>query len=191
MYNFYRKKGAVHISHSYIPMANWSQLDSPANLMTMVMVSSTKTCTVFPAIFMLVPAFSAQAAPSLHPSLRQLNSGHGEQHFLPASTSSAASVSVSSPPLPCLSSSCACPWLTGSSKLERFLLLTFQSTFQSFLCWERWGNRLSNSAFRSLALLWRLMSEDKPCSRAQREKNQRRLFNVEFNIKKEMLVLGN
>lgn len=124
----------MHISHSYIPMADWSQLDSPANLLTMVMESSTKTDTAFWTIFMLVPAFMAQAAPSLHPCLLQPNRGHGE-HFLPASTSSAASVSVSSPPFPCLPFSCACPCLTGSSKLERFLLLTFQSTFQSFLCW--------------------------------------------------------
>lgn len=66
IYSFYRKKGVMHISRSYIPMANWSQLDSPDNLMTMVM-SSTKTYTVFPAIFMLVPAFMAQAAHSIHP----------------------------------------------------------------------------------------------------------------------------
>lgn len=125
----------MHISHSYIPTPNWSQFDSPANLLTTVMMSRTKTYTVFWAIFMLVPAFMAHAAPSLHPSLHQLNCGHGE-HFLPASTSSAASVSASSPPFPCLSFSSACPWLTGSPKLERFLLLTFQSTFQSFLCWE-------------------------------------------------------
>lgn len=135
IYSLYRQKGAVHISHSYIPMADWSQFDSPAYLLTMVMASSTKTYTAFWAIFMLIPAFMAQAAPSLHPSLHQLNCAHGE-HFLPASPSSAASVSVSSPPSPCLPFSCACPWLTGSSKLERFLLLTFQSTFQSFLCWE-------------------------------------------------------
>lgn len=125
----------MHISHSYIPVADWSQSDSPANLMTMVMASSTKTDTVFWTIFMLVPAFMAQAAPSLHPCLRQPNCGHGEL-FLPASASSAASVSVSPLPFPCLSFSRACSWLTGSSKLERFLLLTFQSTFQSFLCWE-------------------------------------------------------
>lgn len=47
IYSFYSKKGAVHISHSYIPVADWSQSDSPANLMTMVMASSTKTDTVF------------------------------------------------------------------------------------------------------------------------------------------------
>lgn len=124
------------MSHSYVPMASWFPLDSPANLMTMVMMSSTKTYTIFPAIIMLGPAFMAQAAPSLHPSLHQLKCAHGE-HFLPASTSSAASVNVSSPPFPCLSFSCAFSWLTGSSKLERFLLLLlFQSTFQSFLCWE-------------------------------------------------------
>jgi len=70
-----------------------------------VMVSSTKTHMVFPAIFMLASAFTAQAAPSLHPSHRQPSCDHGE-HFLPASASSAANVNVFSPLFPFLSYLC-------------------------------------------------------------------------------------
>lgn len=125
--SFYGKQLSVHISLSSFPMADSSQLDSPTVLVTLVMVSSTKTHTIFPAIFMSAPAFMAQAALSLHPSRRQLGCGHGEC-FLPASGPSAANASVLSPLPPLVSSSCACSCSTGSSKLERFLLLTFQST---------------------------------------------------------------
>lgn len=167
MNSFYGKKISVHISLSSIPVADWSQLDSPTVVVTLVMMSSTKTHTIFPAVFMSASAFMVQAALSLHPCHHQPSCGHGE-YFLPASASSVTNTSVFSPLLPLLSSSCACSWSTGSSKLERFLLLTFQSTRLPVLCLgEHWGNRLNNSAFRSLALLRRLMSEDKPCSRAQ------------------------
>lgn len=139
------------------------QLDSPVILVSLVMVSSTKIHTAFPAIFMSAPFFMAQAAPSLHPSQRQPSCGHGA-YFLPASASSAAKASVfSSPNLPHSSPDCLAPqsW-RGSS----FCLWEQEASCAESLG-ERWGNRLNSSAFRSLALLRRLMSEDKPCSTAQ------------------------
>lgn len=133
MNSFYGKKISVHISLSSIPTADWSQLDSPTVLMTLVMVSSTKTHTVFPAIFMSAPAFMVQAAPSLHPSRRQPSCGHGE-YFLPASASSAANVSVSLPlshssPLAVCAPDQLAPqsWRGSSFWLFRAL---------GFLCWE-------------------------------------------------------
>lgn len=169
IYSFYRKKGVMHISRSYIPMANWSQLDSPDNLMTMVM-SSTKTYTVFPAIFMLVPAFMAQAAHSIHP-FTSLTVVMGSISCLPVHPQQPVSVF----PLPLSHASPLAEhapdqlvpqsWTASSFWLLRALFRASCAESPG----KHWGSRLNNSAFRSLALLRRLMSEDKPCSRVQRE----------------------
>lgn len=97
------------------------QFDSPSVLLSLMIVSSMKRHTAFPATSISAPAFMAQAAPSLHFSCCQPSCGHGEC-FLSAHASSAACAGVFS------SLSLLLSWPPDSSMLERFLFLTFLST---------------------------------------------------------------
>lgn len=94
------------------------QFDSPSVLLSLMIVSSMKTHTAFPAISISAPAFMAQAAPSLHCSCWQLSCGHGDC-CLPMHPQQ---------PVLVFSLSLLLSWPPDSSMLERFLLLTFLST---------------------------------------------------------------